>query len=394
MKKILLISYFFPPSVDQRSLKFAKYLPQYGWLPWVLSPKHSEYRRFDSTLLKEIPPNCKVIDTPSSEKVPRPIIHPNDFRSGWFTEAIIEGVRIIEEQNIDVIFTTASPNLSHLIGLTLKQMTKKPWIADFRDEWTTNPYIQGLYPGKQMNYNAKLEQLVLKQADAVVSGGEKMSDILFRLSGTSSKKKFHTIHEGFDPLDFPNKRVSKENNRFTLTYMGALYGLRKSLADRFFEEIVMAVSNRRLMPKDFELLMVGSSLTLPVKKRIFQIRNAGYMNHHEALERTGSADLLLLFIDPKEGAQTIPSKLFEYINLKKPIFALIPPNSEVAHIIRATRTGIVVDSNNPAEGIKTLALYLRSWKNKSLKFNPCLEEIEKYDRKLLTGKLAKVLNEI
>src|SRR5512140_1822224 len=55
-RKVLIIAYYFPPmglSGVQRTVKFAKYLPKYGWKPTVLTVEPTGYYAFDETLLKE-----------------------------------------------------------------------------------------------------------------------------------------------------------------------------------------------------------------------------------------------------------------------------------------------------------------------------------------------------
>ena len=67
MKKILIITYYWPPSGGsgvQRWLKFVKYLPQNGWKPIVVVPENAEYPVLDSTLEKEIPSEAEIIKIP------------------------------------------------------------------------------------------------------------------------------------------------------------------------------------------------------------------------------------------------------------------------------------------------------------------------------------------
>lgn len=66
MKKLLIVTYYFPPSGGpgvQRVLKFAKYLPEFGWEPIVLTVKDADYPARDESLLKEIPPAVRVYRT-------------------------------------------------------------------------------------------------------------------------------------------------------------------------------------------------------------------------------------------------------------------------------------------------------------------------------------------
>ncbi|MDZ7262589.1 MAG: glycosyl transferase family 1, partial [candidate division KSB1 bacterium] len=65
-KRVLLITYYFPPSGGagvQRSLKFVKYLPQFGWEPVVLTVRDADYPARDESLLQEIPRDTKVYRT-------------------------------------------------------------------------------------------------------------------------------------------------------------------------------------------------------------------------------------------------------------------------------------------------------------------------------------------
>jgi hypothetical protein len=58
LKKVLIITYYWPPTGGagvQRVLKLAKYLPQYGWQPIILTVKNPDCPVFDETLLKDIP---------------------------------------------------------------------------------------------------------------------------------------------------------------------------------------------------------------------------------------------------------------------------------------------------------------------------------------------------
>jgi predicted metal-dependent RNase len=103
----------------------------------------------------------------------------------------------------------------------------------------------------------------------------------------------------------------------------------------------------------------------------------------------------MLFIDPREGLQTVPSKLFEYLMLQRPILAIIPEQSEVADIIRQTQSGVVVDSRAPEKAVNEIKQQLDLWKtNTSSPWSPDLSEIDKFNRRNLTGRLAEVLNQI
>src|SRR6056297_3000252 len=71
-KKVLIITYYWPPSGGagvQRWLKFAKYLPEFGIEPIILTvdPEYASYPQRDESLEKDIHPELKVVKTKSFE---------------------------------------------------------------------------------------------------------------------------------------------------------------------------------------------------------------------------------------------------------------------------------------------------------------------------------------
>ena len=63
MKKVLIITYYWPPSGGsgvQRWVKFAKYLPQNGWQPVIYTPENPELTVVDGTLEDDVPEEAIV----------------------------------------------------------------------------------------------------------------------------------------------------------------------------------------------------------------------------------------------------------------------------------------------------------------------------------------------
>ena len=156
MKKVLILTYYFPPSGGagvQRWLKFAKYLPEFGWQPTIITTKDGDYPIIDNSLLDEIPQNIKIIrtKTPSiyniyakfmknGEKVPygsmqilkndsifkklslyirKNFIIP-DARKVWNKHAFLAAKKELLIRKYDAVITTGPPHSTHLIGLKLK----------------------------------------------------------------------------------------------------------------------------------------------------------------------------------------------------------------------------------------------------------------------------------
>ena len=70
MKRVLIITYYWPPSGGsgvQRWLKMSKYLPEYGWQPVIYTPEEGEYPILDPSLEKDVAPEAEIIRRPIVE---------------------------------------------------------------------------------------------------------------------------------------------------------------------------------------------------------------------------------------------------------------------------------------------------------------------------------------
>jgi glycosyltransferase involved in cell wall biosynthesis len=105
-------------------------------------------------------------------------------------------------------------------------------------------------------------------------------------------------------------------------------------------------------------------------------------------------DALLLLLSRERGENVIPSKTFEYMASGKPILAIVPPEGEVAKIIRKSNTGLVADFED-IEGIKKAYYQLyRQWENKEVELHPIREEVYKFEQRRLTKKFVSLLDEM
>ena len=67
MKKVLILTYYWPPSGGagvQRWLKFTKYLKRYGWEPIIYTAENGEIPVVDLSLLKDVPEELTILKTP------------------------------------------------------------------------------------------------------------------------------------------------------------------------------------------------------------------------------------------------------------------------------------------------------------------------------------------
>jgi glycosyltransferase involved in cell wall biosynthesis len=411
MKKALLIAYHFPPLGGGgvfRTLKFTKYLPEFGYQPYVLTVKNPMYREKDPTLVKEIPAEAKIHRTFSFEhrilRVPR-LLNINlkwfylpDQNIGWLPFGASAGAKLVKKENIDVIFATSPIWTSLLIGLLVKKKTKKPLVVDFRDPWTDNPFIN--YPTKlHQRLERKMEKTVLSQADYVTVATDLIKSNLIR-KYPFIESKIETITNGFDPDDFKNLKIGKKTGKFTITYVGSIYGL--LTAKPFLTALKALVEEKKGFKEKAEAVFVGNcgKETSRLVRELGldeNVRFVGYVPHRKGLEFmvNSQALLLLITLEGSKGERILTGKLFEYLASRKPIIALVPENGLAANVIKSLKAGTVV-SPRDAQRVKTaIENYFDQGVAGTLSAaTDDASDIRLYNRRFLTGKLAHIFDRL
>jgi glycosyltransferase involved in cell wall biosynthesis len=411
MKKALVIAYHFPPLGGGgvfRTLKFTKYLPEFGYQPYVLTVKNPMYREKDPTLIKEIPAEAKIHRTFSFEhrilRVPRLLninlkwFYMPDQNIGWLPLGVSTGAKLVKKENINVLYATSPIWTSLLIGMLVKKKTKKPFVVDFRDPWTDNPFIN--YPTKlHQRLERKLEKTVLTQADYVTVATDLMKNNLIR-KYPFIKSKIETITNGFDPDDFKNLKIHKKTGKFTITYVGSIYGL--LTAKPFLTALKALVEEKKGFKERMEAVFVGNcgKETPQLVRQLGleeNVRFVGYVPHRKGLEFMVNAQalLLLITIEGSKGERILTGKLFEYLASRKPIIALVPENGLAAKVIKSLNAGTIVSPRDVQRVKKVIASYFDQWtEGKLSEATDVTSNITLYNREVLTGKLAQIFDKL
>lgn len=428
MKKILVVTYYWPPSGGagvQRWLKFVKYLPQFGYEPVVLTVRedYASYAQKDQSLIKEVDPDIQVIRTPSFEpynlylkisgkkEIPfggfsnegsvtlmqrifrfiRGNLFIPDPRKGWNRYALKEAKKVIQQEKIDTVITTGPPHSTHLIGYKLKKSAGIRWIADFRDPWTDIYYYKDLSLTCLAKwYDRKLEKKVLHSCDKLITVGYELKNLLESKSVELRNNKIRVIPNGFDEQDFQNPG-NVQSEKFIITYSGTISSYYKidgfvSALTELPEEVRQKIFIRfvgNVSPVVLDLLNKAGLTS--------QVELTGYVPHNESINYLFQAGILLLLIpDVKDNKGILTGKFFEYLATGKPILAIGPTDGDVARILNETGAGFIY-SYNDASSIKNCIQDV--FKERGKKYGS-KEEIEKYSRRSLTGVLAGIIDNI
>ncbi len=424
MKKVLLITYFWPPAGGpgvQRVLKFAKYLPEFGWQPVVLTVSNGEYPALDTSMENEVPPDTHVVKTKSiepfalfkkftgrrkedkistyllTEKKAKNILESilkwvrinivlPDAKIGWLPFAVREGIRLVRSEKIDLIFSSSPPHTVQLIAANIARKTGIKWIADFRDPWLEIVYYQNL---KRFLLSQKvdrmLEKKVLLQADRVICISESIRSLF---KSKLNHNKFDVLPNGFDARDFESIDGGKEDI-FTITYTGVLSD------ERIPYGLIPAIKRMKTNAMDFQLRLVGAVCAkfiklLDAEGLLQNTRIIDYVPHTQALGYLKKSSVLLLVIDDVPQNQGFLSgKIFDYLGSKIPVLAFGPVDGDAAKILNDTSSGTMIDYHDSDQAYDWLVQAYHSrqeWISK-YKFN-----VEAFERKHLTGQLVKIFD--
>lgn len=388
-------------------MKFVKYLPCYGWNPTVVSVSRSKFSSTDNSLLKEIPEQSKTIRTRSLESkvmayapshfgLSSKLYMVPDEMISWYPFALSQAIKVVRNDTINVIYSTAPPYTSLLIGASLKRRTGLPLVIDFRDPWTQNPEMS--YPSHfHQKIDEKMEKKVLALADRILVSTDINRDDLLAKYPEIPPEKCITMTNGFDPGDFEGVEV-KASGKFRISHTGSFYG--RQSPEFFLQAVNRAIEECKELANDLEIIFAGRSSKeywdLAKKYGLEGILvEHGYVSHHKAIEILMSSSCLLLIIGLGDRSNSVyTGKIFEYMASGVPIIATVPTEGASAKLIKDSGTGVVVDTED-VDSIKEAVLqHYRSWKAHSLTINTDWSIVNSYDRKKQTKQLADIFNEL
>lgn len=366
-KKVLVITYYFPPSGGagvQRWLKMLRYLPENGLDPVVLAPDPAmaSYPQRDESLLNDVPEGLRVETTPTFEALTlvkralgekalphsgfsdssRPSFGKRlarfargnfflpDARRGWNRYAFRKAAELIEREGIEAFITTSPPHSTQLVGSALKRrFPSLKWIADLRDPWTDIYYAERLYPTRLAKaLNRRMEAGVVRSADAVWTTCESTRRTL-ALRYPEVAARLSVLTNGYDERDFA------EAAPVTLpyiTYIGTLTD--PSDLDAFWPALRATSFRLRFAGEAAVAGRVPSDLA-------GRVETLPRVPHAEAVRLMRSSAVLLL-VTPRvaEGGAVVPGKLFEYLAAGRPVLAIGDPSSDAAGMVVKAGAGL------------------------------------------------------
>ena len=428
MKRVLIITYYWPPmggSGVQRWLKFAKYLPSFGWEPVIYTPENPSFQLHDDSLLSDVRDEQVVWKHPIWEphhlfyraKGKKNLAQVNqgdildkknqslleklglwvrgnlfipDPRRFWTGPSVKYLTGRLATERIDAIVTTGPPHSLHHIGRRLHQRTGIPWLADFRDPWTRWVFLRSFRVTRwAMRVHQRQEKQILQSAQVVTTVSQALREDFEALRG----RPVHALTNGYDEEDFATNQ-EPPTRQFLISYIGTLDYLRDPRP--FLQALRALCVERPDFAGQVRIRFVGylSGVILQDIENDAVLADklsiAHYVPHEEVLRllQESYVQLLLLNSGP-ETRGILTGKFFEYLASGRRILALGRKGSEIDQILQTTQAGTLHDPQD-ADGIKaTLLAYYEDFKTGvPLRTTG----IEQYSRRNLTQSLAKTLN--
>ena len=453
LRKVLVLAYRFPPQGGggvQRTLKFVKYLPQRGWLPVVHTVSNAYSALQDPTLLAEVPQSVRVYRTPTLEcerlarvvaglgltarprstedrapamadgggggargllraglKAARDVLFRHvlipDPQIAWLPAAVARSLYLIRKEGVSVVYSSSPPNSGQVVALLVKRLSGRPWVADFRDEWTEGIRRKLAYQRspRRGRVEAALERAVVRAADHVVVTTAKAREHFLRKYPFVGAEKVSMITNGFDPADFaqpPAGRRVLDGSHFNVTLTGNVEAMFDALP--FFSMVRELADEDAGIRASLRVNFVGTRRGkyddyLRDHQLDATVRYVDYVPHRVSLQYLAESDVLFLCQIPvyESASAKLSGKLFEYLYMRKPILALTLPGL-TADILSRSGLGTVVDPDDRA-GIKEAlrALYLGWRDGRPL---PPVDDayIGQFDRVRQAGHLAELFDRV
>ena len=453
MKRVLIITYYWPPSGGsgvQRWVKFAKYLPAEGWQPVIYTPENPELTSIDRTLAAEIPAEAEILRRPILEPygiyrklmgkgastdlktlvepgrkaaddgdVVTPIssgkkswkqrlslwIRGNVFvpdpRVGWLRPSVRFLKEYLKEHPVDAIVTTGPPQSMHLIGQALHKATGLPWIPDFRDPWTRMYYLKHL-PLTRRTWRRlqRMEQSVLDSCSTVLA----VTPLVQEDFQARTKTPVAMITNGFDAEDFAG--TVTPDGCFNLVHTGLFAADGNPLV---LWKVLGGMAARDAAFRDALRLRLVGKVDREVREAIAaegladRVVDLGYRDHAAAVQEQRTASVLLLPLrnDP-DYRIILPGKLFEYLAARRPVLGIGQEDGAMARVLADTHAGITAGWDNENAVRAYLEAAWAAFRGEPFAPQPGLQPglaattgaVEQYTRTNLTKSLAALLDSV
>ena len=412
MPKVLIVAYHFPPlrgsSGIQRTLRFCRYLPEFGWDPVVLTAHPRAHEETSTDLLGDLPRELPIsrafalnaaLHLSFRGRYPKLLAVPDRW-SSWFLGGVVAGMAAIRRHRVRAIFSTYPIATAHLIGLALSRLSGLPWIADFRDPMAQEGYPEDPLVWKSFRW---IEERTLRRAArATFTSPSAIRDYQQRYPDIP-RERFVLIENGYDEEAFaglPTPVPSVENGgrrRLVLLHSGIVYPSERD-PTQLFQALRMLRDQNLVDASTVEFRFRASANVALLAGLAAQHGVSDLVSfpppipYRDALAEMCSADALLAMQAANCNSQ-IPAKVYEYLRARRPLLTLTDAQGDTADLIRRAAAGPIVALDSATAIASALPAFLAAVRAGAASI-PSEEFAQAGSRRARTLQLSRVLNAI
>ena len=424
MKTVLFVTFHFPPSnkvAARRTGGLAKYLPLYGWRVVVLTPRQltrrpGSFEVLESEYEDKVQDWRRLLHLHSGDSLSRPqtsgramsptllqrlrawvVVSVRDVLTypepawGWRRPAVREGKRFLAKEGADVILSSLGPLACHAVASTLARDSRLPWVADYRDPWSANPFMTS-HGWVLRAVDRRLEARVTAAASAFVG----VSDAIVRdLARHHPDARTFLVPNGYDPDEEAMNSVSLDT-AFTIAHFGSLHGMKRD-PSILFEAVALLIGQGLMRRSDVRIGFYGpmeSNVDTLLRTHGLEgvVVQHGPVSRDEALAAERTAQILLIVLwSSADDTWQIAAKVFEYLAARRPILAVGSRKGELSDLLSTTRTGLQVTTVADA-ATWVLAAYREYVKNGRVGLTRDETAVEQYSQVQMAKRVAEALD--
>lgn len=407
-RAVLLIAFHFPPysgsSSVHRTVNFSRYLPEAGWRPLVLTVRPGAYPRsardvawtpLRDLLVRRAPVLDAARHLSLGGRYLRWTALPDRWAS-WCVSGIPSALRLIQEYEPRVIWSTFPVASAHVLGLVVSRLSGLPWIADFRDSMTEDEYPPDPVTRR---VHRMIERATVRRCRAAVFTTPGARRMYAERYPDLPSDRWAVIENGFDELSM--RRAEREftpreaGGPVVLVHSGRLYRSERD-PTALFEALGRLHGEGHVSSEHLRLVFLASGdedYYRDLARRTGAeplVEFAPPVPYVESLREVLRADGLLV-MQASNCSHQVPAKVYEYIRAGRPVLALTNPEGDTATVLRGAGIETIVPLDSAARIAEALPAFLEAVRRGSA---PVVERtlVDRYSRSHRTKELAALLD--
>jgi glycosyltransferase involved in cell wall biosynthesis len=410
-RRALIVCYYFPPlglAGVGRPLNLFKQLPAHGWNCDVLTVKPVAYRAYEPELLEGLdltriyragsydPQRLMYLigyRNVSSDSLQhgykiRSRFFP-DSKKGWVGPAVRLGKRLAARNKYDLIFSTAPPMSAHLAALKLHQLSGIPWIADYRDYWTSDTIEQQYSSPRTAAHAHELLRSIAATARAVTAVNKSVGDYV----GAGK-----LVSNGFDATNAKLWGTPNRQGQFSIGMLGTFGPLNP--IEPLFGVIDQLRQQAPAFADQVQVVQVGNVdrdnfLSLAERHGLKDRCQAhGLKPRAESIDLLKNCHCFYQSLLPDWGKGMTPARMFDLLASGRPILAYADHGGEVDKMIVTSGNGFCFGDPQAKEAAAYLGGLIEANAKGTLEIRPIPAYAEPYRWERIAGEFATLFNSV